>query len=86
MREADAPKLLRSFRAKHGLSVRDAGARIVVEGKPVDGATWHGWEAGKIPKPAWMFEIERVTGIDPSSFYRRPDASGTFGTLQPALL
>lgn len=67
--------------------MRDAGALIVVDGKPVDGATWHGWERGKIPKPAWMLEIERLTGIDPNSFYPRPDAGGIAAPpLQPALL
>lgn len=54
--------------------MRDAGALIMVDGKGVDGATWHGWEHGKIPKPAWMLEIERVTGIEPGQFYSRPDA------------
>lgn len=87
MKEPDAPSKLRSWRARNGLTMRDAGGLIVVDGKPVDGATWCAWEKGnKIPKPAWMLEIERVTGIDPNSFYPRPDAGGMMSTPQPALL
>lgn len=87
MKEAEAPKLLRSWRSRHGLTVREAGALIVIDGTPSSGATWHAWETGKkIPKPAAMVELELLTGIEPGSFYPRPDAGGTMGALQPALL
>lgn len=65
---------LRRWRKEKGLSVRQAAALIVVDGKPSDGATWFGWENGKIPKPDWMRELERVTALEPNDFYRRPDA------------
>lgn len=86
MIEPDAPKLLRRHRKERGLSLRAAGAEIVVDGKPVDGATWLGWEKGVLPKPAWMFEIERITGVQPSQFYSRPDASGSAIAPLQALL
>lgn len=79
MKEPEAPTLLKSWRKRNGLTMRDAGARIVVDGKAADGATWHAWENGSIPKPAWMFEIERVTGVQPNQFYPRPDASAVQG-------
>lgn len=66
---------LKLWRSRHGLTMEEAGARIVVDGKPVDRGTWHAWETGKkIPKPAWMHELERVTGVEPNAFYPRPDA------------
>lgn len=64
---------LRAWRVGEGLTFKDAGARIVVNGKPVDRATFHAWETGKkLPKDAWMFELERVTGVAPNAFYNRP--------------
>lgn len=83
-----AQKKLKGFRFAHGLTLEDAGALIKVDGKPVDRATWYGWEAkGKIPKPAWMLELERVVGVEPNDFYPRPDASGIMrAPAQPALL
>jgi transcriptional regulator with XRE-family HTH domain len=66
---------LRAVRKLHGLTMDQAGAAIVVDGEPTSRATWHGWESGrKIPKPAAMFELERVYGIEPNVFYPRPDA------------
>lgn len=65
---------LKAFRRERGLTMELAGELIVVDGKPVDRATWHGWESkGKIPKPAWMLELERVAGVEPNDFYPRPD-------------
>lgn len=88
MEEPRAPKLLKSWRKRNGLTVREAAARIVVDGKPADGSTWHAWENGrKIPQPAWLFELERVVGVQPNDFYSRPDAGGFMGApVQPALL
>lgn len=88
MREAEAPKLLKAWRKREGKTLREAGALIVVDGKPVDGATWHAWETGrKLPKPAWMFELERLTGIEPSAFYPRPDAgAAAILPVQPVLI
>ena len=64
---------LRQWRKEHGLTLEEAGARILVDGRGVDRATFHAWENGrKTPKDAWMFEIERVTGVQPNAFYRRP--------------
>jgi hypothetical protein len=65
---------LKAFRIARGLTMEEAGKLIVVDGKPVDRATWHGWESkGKIPKPAWMLELERLVGAEPNDFYPRPD-------------
>jgi hypothetical protein len=65
---------LKAFRIARGLTMEEAGKLIVVGGKPVDRATWHGWESkGKIPKPAWMLELERLVGVQPNDFYPRPD-------------
>jgi hypothetical protein len=76
MKEPEAPKRLKEWRKRNGLTVREAGALIVVDGKPVSGPTWHGWEArGKLPLPAWMLELCRVTGLEPNDFYPRPDAA-----------
>lgn len=70
---------LKAWRTARKLTVREAAALIIVDGKAADGATWHAWERGrKIPKPAAMFEIERVTGLDPNQFYPRPDAGGAW--------
>jgi hypothetical protein len=65
---------LKAFRRDRGLTMEAAGALIVVDGKPVDRATWHGWESkGKIPKPDWMLQLESVVGCEPNDFYPRPD-------------
>ena len=64
---------LRTWRMSRGLTMEAAGAMIVVDGKAVDRATWHGWERGrKVPSDPYMFELERVTGVQPNSFYNRP--------------
>lgn len=69
-----AQRKLKAFRVARGLTMEEAGGRIVIDGKPVDRATWHGWESkGKIPKPAWMLELERLVGTEPNDFYPRPD-------------
>lgn len=75
-----AGRKLKAFRAERGLTLEQAGALIVVDGKPVDKATWHAWETNrKIPKAAWMFELEQlVPGLEPNDFYTRPD-----GAVQP---
>lgn len=50
-----------------------AGAMIVVDGQGVSRATWHAWERGnKVPTDAYMFQVERVTGVQPNFFYNRP--------------
>jgi hypothetical protein len=65
---------LKAYRQVNRLTMDEAGGRIVVDGKPVDRATWHGWETkGKIPKTAWMLELERVVGTEPNDFYPRAD-------------
>lgn len=80
---------MRSYRKRHGLTVRQAAALIVVEGKAIDHTSWHAWENGKkIPrdKPT-MLELERVVGVQPNDFYPRPDAVGIESApVQPALL
>jgi hypothetical protein len=74
---------LKAFRRERGLTMEAAGALIVVDGKPVDRATWHGWESkGKIPKPDWMLALERVVGSEPNDFYPRPDGAAVL--LAPA--
>lgn len=66
---------LRAWRKAQGLTLAEAGARIIVDGKPTHRAMFHAWENGKkVPKDAWMFQIERVTGVEPNAFYRRPGA------------
>lgn len=76
-------KKLKAFRAARGLTMEEAGAMIVVDGKAVDRATWHGWESkGKIPKPAWMLELERTVGTEPNDFY--PRADGLAAVAAPA--
>jgi hypothetical protein len=76
-----AQRKLKAFRLEHGLTMEEAGSKIVIEGKPVDRATWHGWESkGKIPKPAWMLEIERLVGVEPNDFYPRPDGGVVVAT------
>lgn len=80
---------MRSWRKRNGLTVREAAARIVIEGKPVDHTSWHAWETGKkIPRdPPTVLELERVVGVQPNDFYPRPDAGELVsGPLQPALL
>jgi transcriptional regulator with XRE-family HTH domain len=84
MNEPKAPAKLKSWRKENGLTVRQAAARIVVNGQPADGSTWHNWESGKKkPLEPWMVELERVTGVQPNDFYPRPDA-GQVGTEQLA--
>lgn len=82
---------LKTFRKERGLTMEQAAALIVVDGEAVNKTTWHGWESkGKIPKPPFMYELERVTGLEPNAFYRRPDAGelqfADHGPLQPAML
>lgn len=77
MAKGTTVKELQSARKMHGLTMDEAGARIVIDGEPTSRGTWHGWESGKkIPKPAAMFELERVFGVQPNAFYPRPDAGG----------
>lgn len=64
---------LKAWRDRHGLTMEQAGARIVVDGKPATRGTWHAWESGrKVPKYAQMLEIQRVTELEPSVFYGDP--------------
>lgn len=77
---------LKTFRATRGLTLERAGSLVVVDGKPVDRATWYGWEAkGKRPKPPWMLELERLGVAEPNDFYR-PDAGELPSSPQLALL
>lgn len=80
---------LRAWRKAHGLTMEQAGARIVVDGRATDKATWCGWELGKkIPKAAAMYQLERVVAIQPNAFYPRPDAGELLpiaAVPQPAL-
>jgi transcriptional regulator with XRE-family HTH domain len=65
---------LKRIRTARGLTMEEAGALIMIDGKPTDRGTWHGWESGrKIPKAAAMYELERVFGVEPNVFYPRPD-------------
>lgn len=74
---------LRAWRQHKGLTLEAAGLLIVVGGKCADRAMWYSWEKGlKLPRDAWMLEIERVTGVEPNSFYRRP---GTITGVPPPL-
>jgi hypothetical protein len=83
----NAQQKLRAFRVAHGLTMEEAGALVVVQGKAVDRATWFGWEAkGKIPKPAWMLELERRVGVQPNDFYPRPDGVAVPQAAQGALV
>lgn len=83
---------LKAWRAAAGLTMEAAAARIVIDGKAATRGTWHAWESGrKVPKYEQMIEIQRVTGVDPSVFYERPDPAlcrHEFGgdPMQPALL
>lgn len=79
---------MRSYRKRNALTVREAAARIVIDGKPVDHTSWHAWERGsKTPRdPATMLELERVVGVQPNDFYPRPDAGELASTPQLALL
>lgn len=64
---------LRTWRMSRGLTMEAAGAMIVVDGRAVDRATWHAWEHGrKVPSDPYMYELERVSGVQPNSFYNRP--------------
>jgi transcriptional regulator with XRE-family HTH domain len=86
MQKGVAGKKLKAFRLERGLTMEQAGAQIVVDGKGADKATWHGWESGKkIPKPAAMLAIERVTAVEPNDFYPRPDAGEIVPPAQAAL-
>lgn len=90
MVKGDAGKRLRAWRQARDLTMEEAGALVVVDGKPTNKTTWHGWESkGKIPKPEFMIELEILTGIEPNDFYRRPDAGEIVparAELQPALI
>lgn len=66
---------LKRARVSRGLTMEEAGALIIIDGKPTDKGTWHGWESGrKIPKAPAMYELERVFAVEPNVFYPRPDA------------
>jgi transcriptional regulator with XRE-family HTH domain len=80
---------MRSWRKRNGLTVREAAARIVINGAPVDHSSWHAWETGrKIPRDReTVLELERVVGVQPNDYYPRPDAAEIMsGPVQPALL
>jgi transcriptional regulator with XRE-family HTH domain len=67
---------LKRWRLLRGITVRDAGKLIVVDGKPASPAAWSDWENGKkIPSREHMLELERVTGIEPNDYYARPDGA-----------
>lgn len=68
---------MKRWRASHGLTMESAAARIIVDGKPSDKATWHGWESkGKIPTQPFMLAVcGLVPELEPNDFYRA-DASG----------
>jgi len=67
---------LRTWRVARGLTLEAAGALIIVDGKAADRAMFHAWETGrKTPRPEWIFQIERVTGVQPNAFYARPAPS-----------
>lgn len=64
---------LRAWRAGQGLTLEEAGAKIVLEGKPASRSMFHAWETGaKLPSYDYMLELERVTGVSPNCFYTRP--------------
>lgn len=66
---------LKRARKARGLTMEEAGATIVIDGKPTDKGTWCAWELGKkIPKWPAMYELERIYGVEPNVFYPRPDA------------
>lgn len=78
-------KELREWRKAHGLTLEAAGALIVVDGNPVNRATFHGWETGrKVPQAKWMREIWRVTGVEPNAFYRCPVSGIVEAVRRPA--
>lgn len=84
-----APVIMRSWRKRNGLTVREAAARIVVNGVAVDHSSWHAWETGKkTPRGRdLVLELERVVGVQPNDYYPRPDAGEfTSAPVQPALL
>lgn len=71
---------IRAWRLGAGRTMEQAGALIVIDGKPADRATWHGWERkGKIPKPLAMKLLNQATGVEPNDFYLPPD-----GEAEPA--
>lgn len=90
MKTVGQGKLTR-FRKLRGLTMEEAGARIVVNGKPTSRVTWHGWESrGKLPRPPFMVELERNGIADASDFYT-PEAdelpvNQSNAPGQPALL
>jgi transcriptional regulator with XRE-family HTH domain len=81
-----ANRKLKTWRTAHGLTMEQAAARIVVDGKTSDKATWHGWESkGKIPKPPFMSAVVGlVEALEPNDFYRL-DGGATEPPAQHAL-
>lgn len=78
-------KELVAFRKARGLTMDQAAALVVIDGKPSNKASWCEWENGKkIPKPAAMLELERLIGVQPNAFYPRPDGEA-FAPAQLAL-
>ena len=78
-------KELREWRKAHGLTLEAAGALIVIDGNPVNRATFHAWETGrKVPKAQWMRESWRVTGVEPNAFYRHPVPALAEAVRRPA--
>lgn len=66
---------LRAWRVGRGFTHEQAGALVVVGGRPTNRGTYHAWESGKkLPSEPAMFELERVAGVEPNDFYKRPDA------------
>jgi transcriptional regulator with XRE-family HTH domain len=67
---------IRAWRLSVGKTMEEAGELIMIDGKAADRATWHGWERkGKIPKPAAMQLLIKVTGVEPNDFYSPPDGA-----------
>lgn len=78
---------LAGWRNAAGLTMEQAAARIVVDGKAATRGTWHAWESGrKVPKYEQMLELTRVTGVSPKAFYGDPPPRPTADKRQPALL
>lgn len=73
METGQAIDAIKRWRMARGLTMEEAAALVVVDGKPTNRATWHAWEWGrKAPGKRHMPVFLTVTGLSADIFYPQP--------------
>lgn len=69
---------IKRWRDARNLTMDEAGAMVVVDGKPTHRATWHAWEHGrKRPSRKHMPMFCQVTGLSADLFNQPANSDAT---------